>query len=262
MRKIKISIIAIALIGLAIYLIYPWSVASQAFWKPGWWEKSLFNFSKYSVPEGFKVVSYSEGAPGQRDEKYLIILENEQTGQLISFARLKGFSSVPFKQIEIDGREISEPFRFNKQRVADKINIFTYLPFWPFLEKKEDLPNNLLIRGFQAKNRNEYSTDNAYVFYAGGSFRKIGFFKRMPFPFGFATTVFDFSSQQKGSIVILNNKKNDESIIVIASIPSQNKFDEEAVKKFVLSVSFDKEVYKPALLEGVNEPKPSTNLSF
>ena len=264
MKKMKIVLLIVAFLGVLVYLYFPWNLTTEGFWVPGWWQKSLFNFCKYTAPEGYKVIAYSEGAPGYGDDKYLIIFQDQNTGQLISVSRLRGFHFVPLNQVEIGNKDFGQPMRITREHILDNFKVLTYLPVWHFLRQDNQgkLPQNLLLEGFSVKRKNEFSTDNANVLYLNGSFQKIGFFKRMPFPQAFATPVFDFLSSQKGSLAILNNKKSNETIIVVSSIASYQNFDEESVKKFIFSLSFDKEFYKPALLEGIDEPKTKMNLSF
>jgi len=264
MKILKVILIILAILGLLYYLIFPHGLMDRGFWKPGWWEKSLFNFCKYETPQDFKVVSYSEGAPKHRDDQYLIILENQKTGQKIILSRVRGFHFIPFNEIELNNQDFGDPFRFDTEKILDDFKVKTHLPPVDLLRQddQDKLPKNLILKGMVIDSKNQFFTQYAEVNYLKGSFNKIGFFKKMPFLSAFASTVFDFTSGQNGALAILNNKNSDETIIAISSMPSHKAFDEDVFKKFLATISFEKEVYKPALLEGINEPKPKANLFF
>jgi len=264
MKKLKTTLLIFASLGIIIYLYFPWNLAERGYWMPAWWEKSLFNFCKYSAPDGYKVISYSEGAPSHPDDKYLIILQDQKTGQLISISRLRGFYYVPTDQIKVDGKSFSDAFRFEREHILDNFNVITYLPVWHFLRQDnlEKIPNNLLLRGITVEKKEEYSTDRASIYYLKGSFQRIGFFKKMPFSWGFATPVFDFMNPSKGALAILNNKDSKETIIVVSSVPSYKDFDEGSLKRFLSSVNFDKEIYKPALLQGIQSNNVKTKIKY
>ncbi len=239
-------------------------MTGRSYWKPAWWEKSLFNFCKYAVPENFKVVSYSEGDPDHKDEKYLIILKNQNTGQLIVLARVRGFHYIPFSQIEISNGSAKEPLHYDTNQILSELAVKQYLPVLHFLRQDDlkKIPENLSLRGITVQDKKEYATEKANVYYLNGSFQKIGFFKKMPFPYGFTTPVFDFLTPQKGALAILNNKDGRETIIAISSISSYKDFDEVTFRKFVSSITFDRDVFKPYWPEGVAEPKPKVKYSF
>ncbi len=266
MKLIKAVVLIIACLGLVVYLFFPWDLAKRGFWEPAWWQKSIFNFCKYQVPSNYEVISYSEGAPNHKDDNYLILIKDRNTGQIIILSRLRGFHYVPFDQVQINSKHFGESIRFEREHILDNFKVITYLPVWHFLRQDDmaKLPSNVLIKGVAVEEKEEYPTDKANVFYLKGTFTKIGFFKKMPFPWGFATPVFDFLTPQKGALAILNNKEATETIVVVSTVPSHKTFDEETFKQFIQSISFDKEVYKAAFLEGVRseEIKTKTKISF
>lgn len=262
MKKIKIALLVIAGFGLLVYLFFPWNLAERGFWQPAWWEKSLYNFCKYTTPENYKVISYAEGAPKQREDQYLITLKEQDTGQSIILSRLRGFHFVNFNQIKVDDKSFGESIRFEREHFSEDFKVITRLPVWHFLRQDDmsKIPANLLLQGITVEKKEVYSTDKAEVYYLKGSFRKIGFFKKMPFPWGFATPVFDFTAPSKGALAIMNSKKGEETIIAISSVPANKEFNEKTFKQFISSVTYDKDVYRPALLEGAQEaPKVKYN---
>ncbi len=247
------------------YLFIPRQYLEGGYWTPAWWEKSLFNFCKYEIPDGYKVILYAEGAPNMRDDKNLIVFQGQKKEQLLILSRLRGFHYIPFERITLDRRDFNKSIRWQGSDVIGHFKIVTHLPVWHFLRQDnlEKIPENLILRGITIEKKEEYQTEAADVLYLKGTFTKIGFFKKMPFPWGFATPVFDFLTQQKGAIAILNDKEKEETIIIVSSVPAHKTFDEETFKTFISTITFDKQVYEPALLKGLEqEPKPNVRYSF
>lgn len=266
MKLLKALLIVLVIVGVAAYLFWPWGVIDRAYSLPAWWQKSLFSFCKYDIPSNFKVVAYKEGAGPHKGEKYLICLANQDTSQLIVLSKLRGFEKVGFLNLNVEpNSKVGTTFRFDSQKILPEFEILTQLPIFHFLleDRLDMIPDNLTLKGISVEKEEKFETKVANVFYIKGSFQKIGLFKKMPFPQGFATPVLDFLTLQKGAVAILNNKDAEETIIVVSSAPTDKSFDEATFKKFISYITFDKEIYKPALLEGVKElPKPKVKYGF
>ena len=235
------------------------------YWTPAWWEKSLFNFCKYQIPADYKVVLYTEGAPNMRDDKNLIVFKEENNNQLIVLSKLRGFYHIPFNQISLNERNFNRSHRWQGSDSIENFKIVTHLPVWHFLRQDnlKKIPENLILKGMTVEEKSEYTTEAAKVLYLKGTFTKIGFFKKMPIPWGFATPVFDFLTKQKGAIAILNKEEGEETIIVVSAVPVYKTFDEETFKTFIESITFDKEVYEPYWPKGLKqEPKTKVKYSF
>jgi hypothetical protein len=264
-QTLKIVLIVIFCGALLFYLIFPEGLTTRGYWTPAWWQKSLFNFCTYEVPDNYEVVLYAEGAPNHREDNYVIILKEQKTGQLIILSRLKGFHHIPFDSIRTINREFRRSLSLERNHVLGEFKIITHMPIWHFLRQddQEKLPSNLILRGMNVKRKNTYETSSAHVYYLNGTFQKIGFFKKMPLPWGFATPVFEFVRPSHGALAILNNKDAEETIIVASAVPTYRKFNEDVLKTFIDSISFEKNIYKPALLEGLKEePKPKVKFGF
>ena len=262
MKAIKIILIILATLGLFVYVYFPRIDADADYWETAWWQKSLFNFCKYALPDGYTALTYLES---HGKDKNLIVFKNHNTNQQIVLSQLRGFRHAPFNVIEIGNSEFKDSARTGRLHLLDDFKIVVYMPILDFLKQKDlsKIPDNLILKGLTVENKEQYDTPKAHVFYVKGAFTKIGFFKKMPFPWSFATPVFDFLWPQKGALAILNNKDANETIIVTSAVPISKEFDEKTFKTFIESISFDKEVYKPALLEGITqEPKPKVKYSF
>ncbi len=244
MKFIKIILIILLVVGAYIYMIFPRMDAEVDYWETAWWQKSLFDFCKYQIPENYKPTTYLE-AHGK--DKNLAVFKNEEAKNLIVLARLRGFHYIPFEKIEIGKKDFNQPLSIVKLNVTNDFKLQVYRHLLPFLENDSlnNLPDNLVLKGFVVEKNEKYSTDNANVYYLVGTFQKIGFFKKMPFPWGFANPIFDFLTPSSGALAILNNKNSNETLIAVSQVPNGSIFSEDIFKKFIASVSFDKEPFAP-----------------
>lgn len=244
MKLVKVISVALLLIGAYIYMIFPRIDAEVDYWETAWWQKSIYDFCKYQIPENYKAVTYVE-AHGK--DKNLVVLRNEDARNLIIVARLRGFHYVPLEKIEIGGKNFSQPLSIAQSKVTNEFNIIVYRHLLYFLEQGDlnKIPDNLALKGLVVEKSEKYSTQNANVYYISGTFQKIGFFKKMPFPWGFANPIFDFLIPSKGALAILNSKNSNETLMIVSQVPNAGIFNEDIFKKFIASVSFDKEPFVP-----------------
>ena len=54
MKFVKIILVVLLLIGAYVYMIFPRMDAEVDYWETAWWQKSIYDFCKYQIPENFK----------------------------------------------------------------------------------------------------------------------------------------------------------------------------------------------------------------
>lgn len=252
MKILKLFGIFLLLLIVIIYMYFPRFNADLTYTSPFWWEKSLFNFCKYQTPEGYKPIDYFEGSHDETSDKNIIFFKNSASGQYLIVSRLRGFHFVPLAGVTFGDLKFKEPLRFARASFFPDFDLVVHQPYIPFLQESnlEKLPKNLLLKGVTVRENKQYATPTANVLYLESEFTKIGFFKKMPFPRGFAAPVFDFKKPQNGIIAIVDNKEKEETLIVVSAISVDKNLDVDGVKSFINSLTFDKDIYKPALLSG------------
>ncbi len=259
MKKIKIIGILLFLLLLVVYMYFPrLSSDDVQYWSPGWWQKSLFNVCKYKIPDNYEAIKYLEGRPGNPNDKYVVILKNKATNQYLVIARLRGFYYIDPREIAVGDVDFKQTNRFVRANVLPNFNIVIYQAFFPFLEQSNSakLPDDLMLKGITVAEKEAYETSKTKVLYIKGDFTKLGFFKKMTFPWHFATPVFDFFVPQRGAIAIINNKEKNEAVVVVSAIAADKIYDENSIKDLIASLTFDKEPFVPYWPKGA---KPTIN---
>ena len=264
MKILKIIASVVFTLSLVVYLSIPWGFMERSFFKTAWSQKSLFNYCKYEIPVGYKLSLYAEGAPGYSQERGIVMLENENTKQFILLTKARGFSELSLDHVYVGDKKIPNPIRHEIEEISPIFKVINYLPFWHFL-RQDDIskaPDNLMLKGMAVDSKENYTTDTAKVLYLRGSFQRLGFFKEMPFPWGFVNPAYSFNEPLSGAVAILQNKNSKESIIIISGVPTNQTFDELVFKNFVSSVSFVKKVIIPPRLQNNKRQKLDTKYNF
>jgi len=218
----------------------------------------LFNFCKYEMPNDYKVEAYAQG---HNRDKYLIVFRSVTNSQLITLSRVRGFHFIPIENIRHGEDTFGRSLIRENVEVLPDFHVNSNVPTLNFLrvEDQSKIPNELVLKGMKIQDSRRYSLRDSEVLYLSGSFKEIGFFKESHFPWQYLAPIYDFQHKSEGAIAILTNDKLKETIFVVGHPKLGNDFDEETFKKFVDSISFEKDIYEPPPVPG---SKSKTKVSF
>lgn len=242
MSKGKVLTIFLVLGGvILLYLILPKPTYQPAVWgDPIDGYVRMYQFSKYSVPDNYKFVSYMQSMP---DRKKFVAFKNKETQQQIFIFILNELPKVKFEDVEISGTKIKRTIEYYTQKIRGDTN-FSLMYLVPMLKRKdmkEEFPKSE-VRGLKSTSRSRLETEKTDILLVEGSFNDLAFYRKSDSPFfKYPVPIFHSDQEMKGALAVINNKATGETIFAFGCNYSYKEFSKEEFVNIVRSITFDKE---------------------
>ena len=240
-KIILIAVTSLALLFIFAYLVLPRDYEPSDWWTPADGGLRGFQFSKYTLPENYKMIAYADHT---KERQVFIQYRDRDTNQHLALFVLRELPKVDFSKITFEDKKIRKIFaQYSVSDVSTDPNfkLIYLLPFFINEDFSEEYPS-ALVRGFRETFRETFETEKTKVLMVDGEFQELGFYRQTKDRFvKYPAPVFSYKYPMKGSLAFINNKANGETIFAFGCVKNFQDFDREEFKKIIESVTFDKE---------------------
>lgn len=242
-KKIVLFVVIVAIISIVGYVILPKPLYQPAVWGMiGDGALRKFQFSKYIIPEKYKMLSYRDNLP--TDNKAFILFKNTDSGQYYATFVIKEIPKISFDKVSFENKKIIRTTaRYYNFDISTDSNfqLFYLIPCLINEDYSEAIPP-VIIRDIKVESKKEIDTEKTKVLLVDGSFQELGFYRMSKSLFiKYPVPVFSFKHPMKGMLAMISNKTNGDVIFAFGCAESYKNFDKNEFINIVKSVTFDKE---------------------